>query len=395
MHRSSPLLLASLAAGLLGCDERGPQHKQVTITASRTIESPTKRVDPRLKDGQRFGARPMGQPRSQQPELPPPSRLDLSWSAPSSWQDRGPSSMRRVTFQVAPGTECYLVTLPGQAGGVSANVNRWRKQMGLGPLSPGEIAQLPKQQALGVTGVLIEAEGTFTGMGGEAQQGQGLMGLILSYRNQTVFVKMTGPLAEVQAAKPGFLTFCRSLRDGSQGETPQRGPAPERPPAQRPAPPRQSPHSAGPSGPQAGGGLKWSAPEGWSPAPSPSSMRVVTFSIGVPGECYVTALRGAAGGETANLQRWRKQLGLEPLDAAGLEALPKVEVLGQSVRLLEGIGAYAGMGGGGAKEGTYLIGCAVPAAGQTYFVKLIAPGAGEPVQREAFLAFVKSLKIEQ
>jgi len=389
VHRSSLLLLASLTASLLGCDEQGPQHKEVTITASRTVDQPAKQVDPRLKDGQRFGARPMGRPSQQQPELPPPSRLDLSWSAPSSWQDRGPSSMRRVTFQVAPGTECYLVTLPGQAGGVSANVNRWRKQMGLSPLSPGDIAKLPKQQALGVTGVMIEAEGTFTGMGGQAKEDQGLLGLILSYRNQTVFVKMTGPKAEVAGAKPGFLAFCRSLRDKSQGEAPRRGPAPQQPPAQ----PSQSPHMAGPTAPQAGA-LKWSAPEGWAQAPSPSSMRVVTFSIGVPGECYVTALRGAAGGETANLQRWRKQLGLEPLDEAGLAALAKVEVLGQSVRVLEGIGAYAGMGGD-AQEGTYLIGCAVPAAGQTYFVKLIAPGAGKPVQREAFLAFVKSLKIEQ
>lgn len=388
MHRSSLLFLASLTAGLLGCDEQGPQHKQVTITASRTVDAPTKQVDPRVKDGQRFGVRPMGRPRQQQ-ELPPPSRLDVSWNAPSSWQDRGPSSMRRVTFQVAPGTECYLVTLPGQAGGVSANVNRWRKQMGLAPLSPGEIAKLPKQQALGVTGVLIEAEGTFTGMGGAAKEGQGLLGLILSYRNQTVFVKMTGPKAEVAAAKPGFLTFCRSLRDNSLGKAPQGGPAPQRPQAQ----PSQSPHRVGPSAPQAGG-LKWSAPEGWKQAPSPSSMRVVTFSIGVPGECYVTALHGAAGGETANLQRWRKQLGLAPLDEAGLAGLETAEVLGQRVRVLEGVGTYAGMGGG-AQADTYLIGCAVPAAGQTYFVKLIAPGAGKPVQREAFLAFLKSLKIEQ
>ena len=66
--------------------------------------------------------------------------------------------------------------------------------------------------------------------------------------------------------------------------------------------------------------LKWTLPKGWSEAAGGGSMRFATFKTPVEGkvEGTVVVLPGAAGGELANVNRWRDQIGLPPLDEAGL-----------------------------------------------------------------------------
>lgn len=67
------------------------------------------------------------------------------------------------------------------------------------------------------------------------------------------------------------------------------------------------------------GGLKWSLPKGWTETPG-SGMRFATLTAPVTGrlETTVVVLPGPAGGELANVNRWRGQIGMAPLDEAGL-----------------------------------------------------------------------------
>jgi hypothetical protein len=90
-------------------------------------------------------------------------------------------------------------------------------------------------------------------------------------------------------------------RTGEQGNTP--GATPDLPPP--PAP---------------GASLKWSLPKGWSESPGGGSMRFATFKAPYAGrlEATVVVLPGPAGGELANVNRWRGQIGLPPLDEAAL-----------------------------------------------------------------------------
>ena len=77
--------------------------------------------------------------------------------------------------------------------------------------------------------------------------------------------------------------------------------------------------------PTAGGGdLVWTAPASWQSRPA-SAMRKATFII--PGasaaeqaELAVTAFPGDVGGNLANVNRWRGQIQLPPIDAAALPA---------------------------------------------------------------------------
>ena len=67
------------------------------------------------------------------------------------------------------------------------------------------------------------------------------------------------------------------------------------------------------------GSLKWSLPQGWSELPG-GGMRFATFKAPYAGklEATVVVLPGPAGGELANVNRWRGQIALPALDEAGL-----------------------------------------------------------------------------
>ena len=63
--------------------------------------------------------------------------------------------------------------------------------------------------------------------------------------------------------------------------------------------------------------MQWDLPPGWSVVPG-KGMRVATFKSAVAGKVDISLIRlpGEAGGELANVNRWRGQINLAPLDEA-------------------------------------------------------------------------------
>src|SRR5690606_19513113 len=93
-------------------------------------------------------------------------------------------------------------------------------------------------------------------------------------------------------------------------------------------------------------GLIYDTPEGWTEKPG-SPMRDVNFTFGEKGEgeCYVARLPGAGGGLAANVNRWRAQMGTEPLTDEQVAALPTRSLFGQPARFVAVDGAFSpGMG---------------------------------------------------
>ena len=67
----------------------------------------------------------------------------------------------------------------------------------------------------------------------------------------------------------------------------------------------------------------WTVPDGWTEDPEPRPMRLATYLAPDPGgpvEVAVTRFGGRVGGELANINRWRGQLGMPPIVEADLEA---------------------------------------------------------------------------
>jgi len=160
-------------------------------------------------------------------------------------------------------------------------------------------------------------------------------------------------------------------------------------PAAQPVPPAMTAtQPAASSGP----GFTFAMPEGWSQQEA-SSMVIMSMKAGVPPEqmadVQVSAFPGDVGGQLANLDRWRRQVGLGPVDpAAAAGFITAAEVSGIESWQVDLTGPE-GMGPDGTS--VRMIVTAVPYNGQTWFFKMVgAAGAveGQMANYEAFLQTV-------
>lgn len=142
---------------------------------------------------------------------PPASTSSLRWEVPSGWQVDSPRPMREVTFITGPEARCWITLLGGDGGGPLANTNRWLSEMGQDPISTTQLAELPTTECLGGEATIIESTGSYASMGSTAQDGWALIGLIRTLPDQTVFIKMVGPEAEVEAARDSLTELISSL----------------------------------------------------------------------------------------------------------------------------------------------------------------------------------------
>lgn len=160
------------------------------------------------------------------------------------------------------------------------------------------------------------------------------------------------------------------------------------------APEAPSPQPSAPSGNPmagtavpvaAGPGLAWTAPAGWK-TKAAGAMR--KGSYGVPGDgggeadLSITAFPGDVGGELANVNRWRGQLGLPPLAESGLPGdVSRLEHDGLKFTVVD----FAG-------QSQRIVGAIVPYSGGTWFFKLMGPDPLVAKEKPAFLAFLQTVK---
>lgn len=145
------------------------------------------------------------------------SGIAFDYQLPEGWSEAPKSGMRQLNFTFGENGEgeCYLTMLQGSAGGLEANVNRWRGQMGLEPVGPDEIAALPKKKLFGLEATFISLDGDFlSGFGSpEPQKDYRLLGVIVWIEQiGSIFVKLTGPRDVVEANAEDFDALCASIR---------------------------------------------------------------------------------------------------------------------------------------------------------------------------------------
>ncbi|CAA9414552.1 MAG: hypothetical protein AVDCRST_MAG64-2517, partial [uncultured Phycisphaerae bacterium] len=112
-------------------------------------------------------------------------------------------------------------------------------------------------------------------------------------------------------------------------------------------------------------------------------MRLGTLTKGQV-ELALTSFPGDVGGKLANVNRWRQQAGLPPIAEAQLEKETRtIEVDGRQVMLVDVAGPE-----------TRLLAASIPGEGKLYFAKVTGPADQVAASRDAFEAFVKSVKVE-
>lgn len=179
-----PLMISIVAAGLLiSCS--GEPVRVYDVAKEEAVENPFS-------------------PPVRSPSPPTTSESALRWSVPDSWADAGEKPMRLASYQAGEGAvDISVVRLGGDAGGLGANVNRWRGQVNLAPQSEQEIAAQARTLTLdGFEVTVVEL------MGPESSTLAG----IVPFQGQSWFFKLTGPTAQVNKEKGRFEEWLKSLR---------------------------------------------------------------------------------------------------------------------------------------------------------------------------------------
>ena len=308
---------------------------------------------------------------------------DLTWTAPAAWKLKATSSMRRGSFDVGEGSgppaDLAITAFPGTVGGDLANVNRWRGQIELPPITEAELEAALQPVAGGAMAIKVTHL-----TGGTTDNPLGMLAAIVPHEGATWFFKLTGPAAIVAAEKTRFLEFLATVKPAAPGAPVV--PVPSGTTATRPDPMSAPPPAEAIAASAAIAGLRWNAPAHWESKPA-SALRRATFLIpggATPAELAITTFPGTVGGELANVNRWRAQLQLPALDAAGLAAtVTRFTAHDLPVTVVE----FAG----GADGSVRLLGAIVPHQDATWFFKLTGPDAVVAAEKPAFLTFLQTL----
>ena len=135
-------------------------------------------------------------------------KLKLSWEKPESWIETSGHAMRLVSFNVpfSKGIgDLSMTTFEGSSGGVEANVNRWREQIGLELLNSSEI----KESSVNMDGKLGKYE--FFKLVNEKNPDSAILSAIFQLETSTLFVKLSIDSTGIEETENDFITFCKSI----------------------------------------------------------------------------------------------------------------------------------------------------------------------------------------
>jgi hypothetical protein len=198
---SSATLLVAIAVSLCACDRgdaiserRAPKGVEVILSEAQPDQAEHTHVD--------AGSANI------------PSGVGVEWDLPVGWRETPSDNPTRIAVFVlddAPDVEVVVTRFPGDVGGTLANVNRWRAQMGLGPIDDASLAaQVDRLTVPGFNAYLFGAT--------NADRGLVAAGLEEPSRSRTWFVKATSTERSFDRARESVLAFVRSFRVRPESE---------------------------------------------------------------------------------------------------------------------------------------------------------------------------------
>ena len=350
-------VFVSIAAVLLlcGCD-RDDQQIKVYRVAKAPLESPPPP-----------DASMMPTNASSPSSVTAPGSASVA-EVPKNWESQPLSQMRLASF-LARGengatADISFVMLGPAAGNILDNVNRWLGQIKQPPVDEKKLMSMIQPLAsdrgdIAVVDISGEPEN-----GDPAKDGR-IIGAIATDETGTAFFKMRGNAKLVGAEKDNFLKWVRASRGSTSAQT--TAPAPSAPARPDAAPP-----------------IKWEVPAGWTSAP-PAPMRFASFAVEKNGEkadISVVTFPGDGGSDLDNVNRWRQQIGLGPVDANGLKSMVG-ELHAGDVHL-----DTVDMAGGSAR----VVAAWTRHGGNAWFFKMSGPAALIEQQKTNFGAFLQSIR---
>jgi hypothetical protein len=307
---------------------------------------------------------------------------EFSDSPPSHWKKLPPSAMLLTKYKIQgeDGTlvEVTFSTLRSAPGGLLANINRWRGQLGREPFDDATMKQNTRTVVSGFSdAVFVEIEG-LAGDADPKKDGR-LIGAIAESGPNAWFFKLRGNAALAAAERDNFIRWIESVKPAKPSKVPMHGTAP----GEGITPPKET--AVAPAG---DGSVAWQLPDGWSPT-NGSSARYATIAVtgpdGSKGELAVTHFPGDVGGDLANVNRWRAQIGLQPIEQAALTSeVSQVTAGPKNIKVIDATGPQNRCAAGWVAHG-----------GETWFFKFTGPDALVGAEKAKFTAFLESIRFNK
>ena len=135
------------------------------------------------------------------------------WEVPRTWQEIPPSQMLLAKFLLTGArdakAEVTVSVFSGPAGGVVANVNRWRQQLSLPEMAETDASkQVSSLDVAEGKAMLVDLSGQDSKSGRKAR----LIGVIFPQGGQTWFYKLMGDEAVAEQEKETFLKFVQTAK---------------------------------------------------------------------------------------------------------------------------------------------------------------------------------------
>jgi hypothetical protein len=150
-------------------------------------------------------------PLASSPVAPPPAPdSGLTWTAPSTWVPKPLGQMRKGSYTV-PGengqdADLSITMFAAASNPLLENINRWRRQVSLGPITADQIATETTNIANGnLKFTLVDLPGTAAGAANRT------LGAILYFGDEAWFFKLSGPDVSVAKQKAAFVDFLKTV----------------------------------------------------------------------------------------------------------------------------------------------------------------------------------------
>jgi len=196
---------------LQGDDELVTAQKPNFLTFLKSVKIEEAPVPTALPDGHPPIA---GNTSAPLPVTPPtPREGGPVWTVPSGWQEVSGGQFLFAKFNLTGegGAQAAVnvSTSAGDGGGLAANVNRWRGQLGQTPWGESELQKNLKEVATaGGKATFVEMSGT------DARTGRAtsLVGAMVSNSGAAWFYKLMGDAKLVEAQKAAFTQFVKEVK---------------------------------------------------------------------------------------------------------------------------------------------------------------------------------------
>lgn len=130
------------------------------------------------------------------------------WKVPEDWKPEKNGQFVTAAYTLPGGGRVTISKLSGDGGGLTANLNRWRGQLGFKPLPDNEVTGQPlkitdSQEVMQLFNLTSE---------NASADADGILAGILPLKTETWYFKFSGPVGVLRTSEGLFADFLRSIR---------------------------------------------------------------------------------------------------------------------------------------------------------------------------------------